>query len=413
MDEILFELRDHAAGLNAGRWDYIFSVIKKFRGASGDGAARPGAGDDDGAVHACLHRAARPHLPPPRRACHRRDGGVHPVAPRPGGERASHWPPSARTSSASRATGSTAHGSRTPTSSRWRARCSTVCSAARPHQKHRLRPEVRVTARDLLDAQVPAGAVTEAGVRANVSVGLAYLASWLSGNGAAAINNLMEDAATAEISRSQLWQWRVHRIPLDDGQPLTADRYARIRDEELRDVANRHPRRTLGCRRRASRRPRPGRRVRRVPDPRRLRTACLASDTDELRRGDRAALTYRDEFSAGVPSASAGHRPFQHRSSPMLATSRAFSGFSTDDIPAARAFYAGHARPRGIGRERDAHPPLRQRRHRPDLPEGRPRPGHLHLSELPGRGHRRGGDALVERGVTFSATTTCRRTSVA
>jgi malate synthase len=90
-----------------------------------------------------------------------------------------------------------------------------------------------VTARDLLDVAVPNGAVTEAGVRANVSVGLAYLVSWLAGNGAAAINNLMEDAATAEISRSQLWQWRVRGITLDDGRPLTADRYAAIRDEEL------------------------------------------------------------------------------------------------------------------------------------------------------------------------------------
>ncbi len=88
-------------------------------------------------------------------------------------------------------------------------------------------------ARDLLDVAVPNGVVTEAGVRANVSVGLAYLASWLDGNGAAAINNLMEDAATAEISRSQLWQWRVRGIVLDDGQPLTAERYAAIRDEEL------------------------------------------------------------------------------------------------------------------------------------------------------------------------------------
>ena len=75
--------------------------------------------------------------------------------------------------------------------------------------------------------------MTEAGVRANISVGLAYLASWLAGNGAAAINNLMEDAATAEISRSQLWQWRVHAIPLDDGRPLTAARYATLREEEL------------------------------------------------------------------------------------------------------------------------------------------------------------------------------------
>jgi malate synthase len=104
-----------------------------------------------------------------------------------------------------------------------------------------LRPEVRVTARDLLDAQVPHGAVTEAGVRANVSVGLAYLASWLMGNGAAAINNLMEDAATAEISRSQLWQWRVHGIPLDDGQPLSADRYAAIRDDELETLRTASP----------------------------------------------------------------------------------------------------------------------------------------------------------------------------
>jgi malate synthase len=103
----------------------------------------------------------------------------------------------------------------------------------RPNQKDRLRPDVRITARDLLDLSVPGGAVTEAGVRANVSIGLAYLASWLAGNGAAAINNLMEDAATAEISRSQLWQWRVHGVGFADGGTLTPDRYAAIRDEEL------------------------------------------------------------------------------------------------------------------------------------------------------------------------------------
>jgi malate synthase len=110
-----------------------------------------------------------------------------------------------------------------------------------PNQKSRLRPEVKVSARDLIDVSVPGSRVTEAGVRANVSVGLAYLASWLAGNGAAAINNLMEDAATAEISRSQLWQWRVHGIALDDGRPLTPDRYARIRDEELATVRELSP----------------------------------------------------------------------------------------------------------------------------------------------------------------------------
>jgi malate synthase len=110
-----------------------------------------------------------------------------------------------------------------------------------PNQKSRLRQEVKVSARDLIDVSVPDGRVTEAGVRANVSVGLAYLASWLSGNGAAAINNLMEDAATAEISRSQLWQWRVHRVALDDGQILTRDRYVRIRDEELAKLRSLSP----------------------------------------------------------------------------------------------------------------------------------------------------------------------------
>jgi malate synthase len=92
---------------------------------------------------------------------------------------------------------------------------------------------VSVAAAELLDTRVADGKVTEAGVRTNVSVALQYLASWLAGNGAAAINNLMEDAATAEISRSQLWQWRVHAVPLDDGRPMTAGLYSAIRDHEL------------------------------------------------------------------------------------------------------------------------------------------------------------------------------------
>jgi len=102
----------------------------------------------------------------------------------------------------------------------------------RPNQKDRS-PHVVATAGDLLNVAVDGGAVTEAGVRTNVSVALQYLASWLAGNGAAAINNLMEDAATAEISRSQLWQWRLHATALDDGSPMTAERYAAIRDDEL------------------------------------------------------------------------------------------------------------------------------------------------------------------------------------
>ena len=103
----------------------------------------------------------------------------------------------------------------------------------RPNQKERMRDEVAVTAADLLDADVAGGAVTVAGVRANVRVALAYLDSWLRGVGAAAIDNLMEDAATAEISRSQLWLWVTQAVVLDDGAPFTPERYATIRDEEL------------------------------------------------------------------------------------------------------------------------------------------------------------------------------------
>src|SRR5205814_8727205 len=102
-----------------------------------------------------------------------------------------------------------------------------------PNQKERLRAEVSVKAADILNLHVEGGHVTEAGVRMNVSVALQYLDAWLGGNGAAAINNLMEDAATAEISRSQLWQWRTAAVGLDDGTTLDADRYRALRAEEL------------------------------------------------------------------------------------------------------------------------------------------------------------------------------------
>jgi malate synthase len=108
-----------------------------------------------------------------------------------------------------------------------------------PHQKHLLREEVAVTADELLDLHVGGGTVTDTGVRANVGVALRYLESWLSGNGAAAINNLMEDAATAEISRSQLWQWRTINAKLDDGRVVSADMYGAIRDTELAGIGGR------------------------------------------------------------------------------------------------------------------------------------------------------------------------------
>jgi malate synthase len=105
-----------------------------------------------------------------------------------------------------------------------------------PHQKDRQRDDVEVTARDLLNVQVAGGRVTEAGVRANISVALQYLGAWLGGSGAVAINNLMEDAATAEISRSQLWQWIRHAARTEDGNPITLDRCRKILQEETEQL---------------------------------------------------------------------------------------------------------------------------------------------------------------------------------
>jgi malate synthase len=232
MDEILFELRDHAAGLNAGRWDYIFSLIKKFRTQSA--MVLP-----DRAQVTMTVPFMRAYTELLVRTCHRR--GAHAI----GGMAA--FIPSRRDPAANKRALAKVRDDKERESSdgfdgTWVAHPDLVPVArdvfdavlgTSPNQKTRLRPEVEVSAHELTDVSVPGGRVTEDGVRANVSVGLAYLASWLAGNGAAAINNLMEDAATAEISRSQLWQWRVHRVPLDDGEPLTADRYTRIREEEV------------------------------------------------------------------------------------------------------------------------------------------------------------------------------------
>jgi len=106
----------------------------------------------------------------------------------------------------------------------------------RPNQLDRQRPEVDVTAEQLLDVRIPGGTITDAGLRTNVSVGIQYIASWLRGTGAAAINNLMEDAATAEISRSQVWQWIHHGVSLAEGPKVTAQLVRDVEREELAKI---------------------------------------------------------------------------------------------------------------------------------------------------------------------------------
>ncbi len=238
MDEILYELRDHSAGLNAGRWDYLFSLIKKFR-------ARADIILPDRSQLTMATPFMRAYTQLLVRTCHRR--GTHAI----GGMAA--FIPSRRDAAVNEVAMARVREDKVRESTdgfdgTWVAHPDLVPLAtdvfsgvlgSAPNQKGRLRDDVAVTAADLLDLRVEGGAVTEAGVRLNVSVGLQYLDSWLRGNGAAAINNLMEDAATAEISRSQLWQWRVRGARVDGGRPFSAESYGRIRDQELARLGGR------------------------------------------------------------------------------------------------------------------------------------------------------------------------------
>jgi malate synthase len=206
MEEILYELREHSAGLNAGRWDYIFSVIKKFR--EQDGLVLPDRAQVTMGVP--FMRAYTDLLV---RTCHRR--GAHAI----GGMAA--FIPSRRDAEVNEVALTKVREDKERESKNgfdgtWVAHPDLVAVAdeifggvlgERPNQVERLREDVSVTAGDLLDFEIPGGEVTDEGLKTNVSVGVRYLHSWLNGVGAAAIDNLMEDAATAEISRSQVWQW--------------------------------------------------------------------------------------------------------------------------------------------------------------------------------------------------------------
>jgi malate synthase len=209
MEEILFELRDHSAGLNAGRWDYIFSFIKKFR--ERDEFVLP-----DRAQVTMTVPFMRAYSELLVKTCHRRGahamGGMAAFVP-------SRRDPEVNEVALTRVRDDKRREAGDGFDGTWVAHPDLVPVATeefdavlgtRPNQVERLREEVDVAAGDLLDVHVPEGEITDEGVRMNVSVGLRYLESWLRGSGAVAIYNLMEDAATAEISRSQIWQWLRH-----------------------------------------------------------------------------------------------------------------------------------------------------------------------------------------------------------
>ncbi len=237
MDEILYELRDHAAGLNAGRWDYIFSMIKTFR-------SDPGFVLPDRSQVGMTVPFMRSYTELQVATCHRR--GAHAI-----GGMAAFIPnrrkPEVTETALAKVTEDKRREAAQGCDGTWVAHPDLVPVARaqfdavlgdRPNQLDRQRPDVEVTAADLLDTTIEGGRVTETGLRANVSVGIRYLSSWLSGQGAAGIDDLMEDVATAEISRSQIWQWVHHGVRLDDGRTITPDLVRTIADEEMADLAD-------------------------------------------------------------------------------------------------------------------------------------------------------------------------------
>jgi malate synthase len=235
MDEILWELRDHVAGLNAGRWDYIFSTIKRFR-------TRPEFVLPDRADVKMTVPFMRAYTELLVRTCHRRGahamGGMAAVVPsrtdREANERAFAAVRDDKRREAEDGFDGTwvAHPDSVPVAM---AEFDAVLGD-RPNQVDRSRDDVAAGAHDLLSVPATPGSITEAGLRSDVNVGIQYISSWLRGNGAAAIYGLMEDAATAEIARAQVWQWLRHGAQLEDGRTVTRELVGRVADEELERI---------------------------------------------------------------------------------------------------------------------------------------------------------------------------------
>src|SRR6202522_1773723 len=236
MEEILYELRDHSAGLNAGRWDYLFSMIKKFR-TRGRECVLPER--TSVTMTAPFMRAYTELLV---KTCHRR--GAHAM----GGMAAfipSRRDPEVNEKAMAKVREDKTRESQDGFDGSWVAHpdlvplCKEIFDGVlgtNPNQLGKQRKDVHVTAEDLLAVSKTPGVITEAGLRNDISVALQYLANWLGGNGAVAIFNLMEDAATAEISRSQIWQWIHNDVSLDDGTLVTRDLVERLIDEELTKI---------------------------------------------------------------------------------------------------------------------------------------------------------------------------------
>jgi malate synthase len=228
-EEILYELRQHSAGLNCGRWDYIFSFIKKFRNKTD--FVLP-----DRALVTMTAHLMRSYSLLVIRNCHKR--GVHAM-----GGMAAQIPiknnPEANEQALNKVRADKLREANDGHDGTWVAHPGLVPIAMeifdevmpQPNQVSRQRDDVQVTSADLL--QVPTGAITEHGVRWNIKVGIQYLEAWLGGNGCVPLYSLMEDAATAEISRTQIWQWLHHQAKLDDGRPLTPELYDQMLGEEL------------------------------------------------------------------------------------------------------------------------------------------------------------------------------------
>ncbi len=220
-DEILYELKDHSAGLNCGRWDYIFSFIKKFRN-------RPGFVMPERAQITMTVPFMRAYCLHVIKNCHHR--GAHAM-----GGMAAQIPikgdPAANDAALARVLADKEREATDGHDGTWVAHPGLVPVALEAFDKHmptpnqvfRQRDDVHVSAGQLV--AVPVGTITEAGLRGNMSVGIQYLEAWLGGNGCVPLYNLMEDAATAEISRTQLWQWMKYGAALDDGRVITSELY--------------------------------------------------------------------------------------------------------------------------------------------------------------------------------------------